>query len=93
MLMPLGPQCRAHSSKMARDTKMAVNMEAMMPRESVTANPLMGPVPNWYKITVAMIVVRFESVIEIAARSKPAFTAASGVSPCRIGVGRPKAGS
>ena len=81
MLMPLGPHLRAQYSKMARDTKMAVNMEATIPSDRVTAKPRMGPVPNWYRITVAMMVVRFESVMEMVARSKPALTAARGESP------------
>ena len=66
---------------MARDTKMAVNMEATIPSDRVTAKPRMGPVPNWYRSTVAMMVVRFESVMEMVARSKPALTAARGESP------------
>ena len=33
--------------KKVRVTKIAVNSEAMMPMESVTAKPRIGPVPNW----------------------------------------------
>jgi len=46
---------------MIRVTKMAVNMLAMMPRVSVTANPFTGPDPNWKRNTAAINVVTFES--------------------------------
>ena len=58
------------NSNTARETKMAVNMEATMPRESVPAKPRIGPVPNWYRMAAAMIVVRLESVIEMLALLK-----------------------
>ena len=58
---------------------MAVNMEATMPRESVTAKPRMGPVPNWYRMAAAMIVVRLESVIEMLALLKESGKKASEV--------------
>ncbi len=45
--MPLDPLRRAQYSNIALDTKIAVNIEPIMPRESVTAKPLIGPVPNW----------------------------------------------
>lgn len=41
----------------------AVKRDARIPMESVTAKPLMGPVPNWKRTTAAMIVVMFESRI------------------------------
>ena len=63
---------------------MAVNMEPMMPIVRVTAKPRTGPVPNWYRMTAVMIVVRLESVMATAACWKPALTAASGVMPARI---------
>ena len=59
-----------HASKTARDTKTAVNMEARMPSDSVTAKPRMGPVPNWYRMAAVMSVVRFESMMEMLARLK-----------------------
>jgi len=50
-------------------TKMAVNMLAMMPMLSVTANPFTGPVPNWKRNRAAMSVVTFESRIVRNARA------------------------
>ena len=55
---------------MARDTKMAVNMEARIPSERVTAKPRIGPVPNWYRMAAVMSVVRFESRMDTLARLK-----------------------
>ncbi len=43
----LAPAWRAQSSKTVRETKTAVNREARLPREGVTAKPRTGPVPNW----------------------------------------------
>ena len=37
----------SQSPNAVRETKMAVNIEAMMPRLKVTAKPRTGPVPNW----------------------------------------------
>ena len=37
---------------------------------SVTANPLIGPVPNWNRNSAEMIVVRFESMIVAKRRSE-----------------------
>ena len=50
-------------SKMTRDTKKAVNTEAKRPMSSVTANPLIGPVPNWKRNSAEMMVVMWVSMI------------------------------
>jgi hypothetical protein len=42
---------------------VAVNIEMMLPPVSVTAKPLMGPVPNWKSRADAMSSVRFESMM------------------------------
>jgi hypothetical protein len=42
-----------------------------MPSMSMTAKPLMGPVPNWKSTTPAMNVVICPSKMEEKARSKP----------------------
>jgi hypothetical protein len=42
---------------MTLETKIAVNMLATIPMISVTAKPLMGPVPNWNRKMAAMTVV------------------------------------
>ena len=55
-------------SSMVRVTKSAVNMLKMMPHESVTANPLTGPVPTMYRITAVMRVVRLASKMVRKAR-------------------------
>ena len=54
-----------------------------MPRQSVTANPRTGPVPNWNRIRPEQNVVTFESRIAYQARSKPLSIAARGVLPRR----------
>ena len=44
-------------------TEIAVNMLTIRPIERVTANPFIGPVPNWNKKTEAISVVIFASKI------------------------------
>ena len=46
---------------------MAVNMEVRIPIDSVTANPLMGPVPRLNNTTAAMRVVILASAIVMKA--------------------------
>ena len=41
-----------------------VNIEVTIPSDNVTANPLMGPVPNANKTTAAIKVVILASAIE-----------------------------
>ena len=48
-------------SWITRHTKIAVNIEIKMPSDNVTANPLIGPVPNWNSTSAVISVVRFES--------------------------------
>ena len=67
--------------KTERVTKMAVNMEQIMPALKVTANPLMGPVPNWNNTTAAMKVVIFASTMVRKALEKPESIAALTVLP------------
>ena len=57
-------------------TNRAVNKLAIRPIDKVTANPLIGPEPNWNSIKAAMSVVVFESTIALRALLKPLFTAA-----------------
>ena len=47
--------------------KIAVNILARMPQKSVTANPLIGPVPNWKSTRAAIMVVTFASIIVVNA--------------------------
>ena len=53
--------------KTDRVTKIAVNMEQIIPALSVTANPFMGPDPIHAKTNAAMRVVTFASKIVIKA--------------------------
>jgi hypothetical protein len=59
-------------SKIKWETNTAVNILAVMPIIRVTANPLIGPVPNWKRKIAAIIVVTFASRIVLKAREKPA---------------------
>lgn len=52
---------------------MAVNIDVMMPSDSVTAKPLMGPVPKVKSTTAAIRVVMFASAIEEKAFWYPAW--------------------
>ena len=54
---------------MDRETNTAVNIEIARPSVRMTANPLIGPVPNWKRNSAEMIVVRFESMIADSARA------------------------
>ena len=56
---------------------------AMRPMTSVTAKPLIGPVPNWKRKAAAMSAVAWVSRIVIQTRSKPLLTAARTVLPLR----------
>ena len=56
---------------MARVPIIAVNIEVKIPIDSVTANPLIGPVPMAYKISAAIRVVTFASKIVINALENP----------------------
>ena len=49
-------------------TKIAVNIEHIIPIDNVTANPLMGPEPNKYKLPAEINVVKLESKIVLKAR-------------------------
>jgi hypothetical protein len=46
-----------------RDTYRAVKSDATIPKISVTANPLIGPVPFHSSIKAVISVVRLESII------------------------------
>ena len=48
----------------ARVPTMAVNMEVMMPSESVTAKPRIGPVPKVNSTTAAIRVVMLASAMD-----------------------------
>ena len=63
-------------SNTTRVPTIAVNMLAMMPSESVTANPLMGPVPNHRRTAAAIRVVTLASMMVMNARSYPSRIAA-----------------
>ena len=52
-----------------RVTMMAVNIEVRMPMLSVTAKPLIGPVPKLNSTTAAMRVVMLASTMVDNARS------------------------
>ncbi len=47
----------------ARVPNIAVNIEQMMPSDSVTAKPLIGPVPKLNSTTAAISVVMLASAI------------------------------
>ena len=47
----------------------AVNILIRIPQNSTVANPLIGPVPNWYNTKDAIRVVTFASMIVVSARS------------------------
>ena len=48
---------------MARDTKIALNIEVKIPNTSTTAKPLIGPEPNIKRAKPATMVVILESSI------------------------------
>jgi len=79
---PALPACRRRR-QITRDTKNAVNTDANRPMSSVTANPLMGPVPNWKRKSAEMIVVMCVSMMVPKAREKPCSIAARTVFPSR----------
>ena len=60
---------------------IALNMDARIPAISVTANPLMGPTPNEYKIAPTKNVVMFASKIALNAFEYPPSIAALSVLP------------
>ena len=60
---------------------IAVNIDVAMPSDSVTAKPLIGPVPNMNSTIAAISVVRFESTIVEYALSQPARMLACGDMP------------
>ena len=63
----------------------AVNMFANRPMVSVTAKPLMGPVPNLNMSAAATTVVRLESMMAEKALWKPAAIAACSLVDDAIG--------
>ena len=71
------------TSKIVLLTNTAVNILAAMPMQSVIANPLTGPVPNWNNTTAAMKVVMFASTMVLNALEKPESMAARTVFPLR----------
>jgi hypothetical protein len=62
-------------------TKIAVNIEAMMPIARVTAKPRTGPVPNWKRTKAVSSVVSCASTIAESAWPKPSLTATRGLRP------------
>ena len=71
------------ASKIQWETNTAVNMLATRLMISVTAYPLIGPVPNWKRKTAEMTVVRFESKMVLKAREKPTETEFRTICPGR----------
>ena len=53
---------------MSRVTVTALNIEAMMPIVSVTANPRTGPEPSQNRTKTAISVVTLESMMVMSAR-------------------------
>src|SRR3989338_2192160 len=78
--LSMGSFLRTFSSINARNmvfvTNKAVNKLEIRPIDKVTANPLIGPEPNWKSIKAAMSVVTLESMIALRALLKPILTAA-----------------
>jgi hypothetical protein len=68
----------------ARVPMMAVNMEVMMPSDSVTAKPRIGPVPKVNSTMAAISVVMLPSAMADRAFSYPEWIAACGVLPFLI---------
>ena len=58
-----------------------MNILIKIPQKRTVANPLIGPVPNWYKTRAAITVVRFASIIVVIALLYPASMADFGVFP------------
>ena len=48
-------------------TKIAVNIEHIIPSDNVTANPFIGPEPNKYRLPAEIKVVKLESKIVLKA--------------------------
>ena len=48
-------------------TKIAVNIEHIIPNDKVTANPLIGPEPNKYRLPAEINVVKLASKIVLNA--------------------------
>lgn len=63
------------TSKIARETKTAVNRLAARPMPRVTAKPRTGPVPKMKRKALATTVVTWVSTIVTSARSNPEDTA------------------
>ena len=63
---------------------MAVNIEVTIPSDSVTAKPLIGPVPKLNKTIAAINVVILASAIVEGAYSYPAWMLACGELPFLI---------
>ena len=57
------------------EVKIAVNILVKIPQHKTIAKPLIGPEPNWYKISAAKIVVTLASTIVVIALEKPLSTA------------------
>jgi len=57
------PRFSVLRAMMARVTVMAVNIDARIPTESVTAKPLTGPEPNWNSTMAAISVVILASTM------------------------------
>ncbi len=61
--------------KIVFEVNIAVNILVIIPQHKTIAKPLIGPEPNWYKISAARIVVTFASIIVVIALEKPLSTA------------------
>ena len=61
--------------KIVFEVNIAVNILVKIPQHKTIAKPLIGPEPNWYKISAARIVVTFASIIVVIALEKPLSTA------------------
>ncbi len=59
---------RSRMSNIRRVRNSAANKVAPIPRHSVTANPLIAPVPKYIRIKPTNSVVKFESRITVKAR-------------------------
>ena len=77
-----GPAHTQGTVQDVRVTNTAVIIEATMPRISVTAKPLTGPVPNWKRKSAVSTVLTFESTMAFMACLNPSSTDSRTVFPC-----------
>lgn len=68
MLSLVNPLRLVNELKIVLVTKIAVNMEIIIPQNKTVAKPRMGPVPNCQSTKAAITVVKLASIMVVRAR-------------------------